>query len=171
MSLSDNELLDQLAKSKETTSSEYLVYGANGLFVTLVPTYYLYISIFGLSFVSYAPVFVLVSLLSGVLLAISYQNVADSIKQKLLGQLPEPVLPKNTKKEDRAAARAAINKQHQAVAVKEAMSFSLVYNNLFYLSFLVFLGFFVFKNLAPLYNFTLSVSASAALAMLSSTSK
>lgn len=57
---------------------------------------------------------------------------------RLLGQLPEPVIPKSTKKEDRASARSELNKQQHSVVGKEAMSFSLVYNNLFVRELIIF---------------------------------
>jgi len=61
--------------------------------------------------------------------------------------------------------------QQQNVTRNEATAFSILYNNLFYLFFVILLGFFVLKALPSLYNYVLSVGISAALVMLSSTSK
>lgn len=89
---------------------------------------------------------------------------------RLFAQLPEPAVPKDTKKGEKADVREALRNQQYALCRQEALAFSLLYNNLFYLLFVVLLAFVVFKNLAPLYNYVLSVGISAALVMVSSTS-
>jgi len=127
------------------------------------------VTIFNLPFLDYAPVFLVLSIVAGVLVSISYQNVASSLKARLFAQLPEPAVPKDAAKGSRDEVRAQLRSHQHALSRQEALSFALVYNNLFYLLFVVLLAFVIFKNLAPLYNYVLSVGVSAAAVMISST--
>lgn len=51
----------------------------------------LYVTIFGLPLLEYAPIFVVVSLLSGALVAMSYQNTARFLKGKSVSRLLSPL--------------------------------------------------------------------------------
>jgi len=55
------------------------------------------------------------------------------------------------------------------VADFEATTFSIFYNNAFYLVCLIVLSFFVFKNFSPTVNYLFSVGLSTAIVFLFST--
>lgn len=60
--------------------------------------------------------------------------------------------------------------EHQkSVTVREAMSFAIIYNNLFFLAAVLILGFFLFRQIPGTYNFVLSAALSAAAVTWSST--
>jgi uncharacterized membrane protein (DUF485 family) len=164
-----DSLLDELVKANQTSNMERVIYYTNGLLVALVPIY-LYVSIFNLPFLDYAPVFGVLSVIAAFLISSAYINVAESLKARLFAQLPEPVIPRETKKGEKVDVREALRNKQYGLCRTESLSFALLYNNVFYLLFVVLFAFVVFKNLAPLYNYVLSVGISAALVMVSSTS-
>ena len=54
----------------------------------------------------------------------------------------------------------------------QAVSFSLFYNNIIYLTLILVFSFFIFKNLAPMYNYVgTTISSSGLLFLLSTSSK
>lgn len=85
-----NELLDNLSKGKETTSTEQALYVANGLVVSLAPVCKfdststshvldLYVTIFGLSFRENAIAFLALTALVGFLLSKAYEAVTTNV--------------------------------------------------------------------------------------------
>lgn len=59
--------------------------------------------------------------------------------------------------------------RNNEVADFEATTFSIFYNNAFYLLCLIVLSFFVFKNFSPTVNYLFSVGLSTAIVFLFST--
>ena len=75
----------------------------------------------------------------------------------------------------RKIARGTISSLHRVLTRKnevadfEATTFSIFYNNAFYLVCLIILSFFVFKNFSPTVNYLFSVTLSTAVVFLFST--
>ena len=68
----------------------------------------------------------------------------------------------NQKQQSSADAQKEISKH-------EALSFSIVYNNLLFFVLLIFFGFFIFANLSSAVNYVLTASVAASLVSISST--
>eukprot|EP01123_Difflugia_compressa_P002119 TRINITY_DN12845_c0_g1_i1.p1 TRINITY_DN12845_c0_g1~~TRINITY_DN12845_c0_g1_i1.p1 ORF type:complete len:184 (-),score=36.73 TRINITY_DN12845_c0_g1_i1:102-653(-) len=181
MSSSDvDSILDEFNKDTKTTLPQnQALYYTNAFFVAIVPVY-LYVTIFNLGLRDYFAVYVLLSGGAGVVLALSYAKVAESVFPRLLSKVSEisgggPSVSspksKSTTKNDKKKFKSEINDQRHTIIGNEATAFAMLYNNLFYLFFVVVMAFFVFKSLPSLYNYILSVGVSSALVFFSSTSK
>jgi len=149
----------------------------NGLVVAFAPAY-LYITIFGLSFKDNALVFFGVTGLAAFLVSRAYETVSKSVyaafsKSRSLADFsleqddPNPNSKKNLRKKESQQLKTS----QQEVSRHEAISFSILYNNLLFLLFVVVLGFFALKNLPGLFNYIFSVGVAGAVVMLSSQSK
>jgi len=66
---------------------------------------------------------------------------------------------------------AQLKANQRLVTQRESMSFSIIYNNLFFLLIVVFLGFYILRSLPGIYNYIVSVGVAAATVTYLSTSK
>jgi hypothetical protein len=71
-------------------------------------------------------------------------------------------------KEEKKKAFDELEKHQDAVTLRESLTFSIIYNNLFYLMGVVVLGFFFLRSIPSTYNFALATIVSAGLVLLSS---
>jgi len=167
----DIQALREMREGKQikTTNQEYAFYFLYGLISSALPIV-LYIKIYQLSLEEYGPLFVFLVVVASLLLSMAYDNVTNAVRIRLLKKLPQPPGKKGSKQENKEA-KDAQRKLQESVTFYQSVSFSLLYNNLFYLALTVFLGFFLLRSISPLYNYVLSVGAASALVMLSSTSK
>jgi len=177
-----DDYLSQVTKARETPANEKVLYLANGIVVALAPVY-LYATIFGLPLKENALVFLALTAVAAFLLSQAYETVSKSVYISFSRgrNLPEANLEANndlqseekepTKKDLKKKEALQLQTQQAEVSRHEAISFSLLYNNLLFLLFVVVLGFFALKNLPGLFNYILSVGVSGALVMLSSQSK
>jgi len=169
-----DDCLDSLAKAKETPQTEKALYIANGLVVALAPIY-LYVTIFGLSFRDNLVIFLALTGLAGFLLSQAYEAVTKTLftaysKSRNLSYDPA-LYGDDSKKSGKKSELQKSKVSQQESSRNEAVSYSILYNNLLFLMFVVVLGFYVLKNLPGLFNYILSVGIAGALVMLSSTSK
>jgi len=169
MSQVDDELLFS-ANPRDNNFGERLLFYVYAFGVALLPTY-LYVTIFGLPFGDYLPVFAIVSVIAGLLLAVSYQNLARNLMQRLSMERYEPQIRRDVKKEDRLALRDELKATHVSLLRQESVAFALLFCNLLYLFFTLLLAFYVLKTLPALYNYSLSITLAAAIAFVSSTGK
>jgi len=167
----EDDILDQYAlQSKSAAPANQLIYYASGFAVACLPIY-LYVTIFNMAIVEYGPVFIILSGVAGLLLSWSYHNVSESVRLRLMGKLQDSPAPPAKSKLDRKKLKEEQLEEKINITNQEALSFALIYNNLFYLTSVIFLAFFFLKSLPSLYNYVLSIGVSGAIVMLSSTSK
>jgi len=167
----DDDILDQYAlQTKSTAPANQLIYYGSGFAVASLPIY-LYVTIFNMALLEYGPLFIVLSGVAGLLLSWSYHNVAESVRLRLMSKLQDSPAPPSKSKLDRKKLKEDQREQKINITNQEALAFSLIYNNLFYLSSVIFLAFFFLKSLPSLYNYVLAIGVSGAIVMLSSTSK
>eukprot|EP01102_Stenamoeba_stenopodia_P004881 TRINITY_DN1533_c0_g1_i1.p1 TRINITY_DN1533_c0_g1~~TRINITY_DN1533_c0_g1_i1.p1 ORF type:complete len:179 (-),score=45.93 TRINITY_DN1533_c0_g1_i1:83-619(-) len=151
-----------LASAKVNTSpstERRAVYFLLALLVSAVPVY-LYYAIFDLSIESFGFVYAIVTLGSAVALTFAYHNVALFLKARLaLRRDSEP----RRKTDDKKKKSKHGESQDEIDLDREATSFAVLYNDLFFLFAVIVFAFYVFRAAQPAYNFALSVGGSAAL--------
>lgn len=123
-----------------------------------------------------AILFVLGTILSCYLVAFAYKNVKFVLKHKVAQKREAAVNMEMMKK---LAEDKKMNKKEKderilwkknEVADYEATTFSIFYNNALYLTLLITISFFMLKSLNATFNYLFSVTTSAGLLALFSTS-
>ncbi|UJR21364.1 hypothetical protein I4U23_024456 [Adineta vaga] len=169
----DEDLLLQDFSRNATTKSRALFSG-NAAVVSAIPLW-LFWRIHQMDFSSYFIHFILGTIASTYFLNLAYQNMKFILKHKIAQKREEAVIreiskifsnDKNANKKDKDD-RVLTRKNE--VADFEATTFSIFYNNAFYLVCLIVLSFFVFKNFSPTVNYLFSVALSTAVVFLFST--
>jgi len=155
-------------KSSKPSFEQRLVYILNGFIVSLIPLY-LYLSVFGVDYKTYAPVLIVLSLVSAGAVSITYHDVALNLKNKLLavrGSVPQ----KSGKGAETGANKSAVVQARKAlqanVITHESIAFSILYNNTIFLLSVIVFAFYVFPGTASVYNYILSVGLSLGLVTL-----
>ncbi|CAF0876067.1 unnamed protein product [Adineta ricciae] len=169
----DEDLLLQDFSRNVTTKSRALFSG-NAAVVSAIPLW-LFWRIHQMDFSSYFIHFILGTIVSTYFLNLAYQNMKFILKHKIAQKREEAVNREISKifasdksankkdKDDRVLTRK------NEVADFEATTFSIFYNNAFYLVCLLVLSFFVLKNFSPTVNYLFSVALSTAMVFLFST--
>jgi Translocon-associated protein, gamma subunit (TRAP-gamma) len=145
------------SSSASPSLNERIVFLLFGWFSAAVPVY-LYQTVFEMSVEHFAIYYALVTLVGGVIIHFAYQNVSYRIRNQLHSTRDFRV---SGDAEQQEAKLGKID----ALAVKEAAAYSILYNNVFFLLLTVLCGFVFFSNHAGPANYTLSVISSA-LALL-----
>jgi len=169
--ISDTEFLDQVALKKEQdlrpTFEQRVLYYLIALFTSIVPLY-LYSFIFGIPFSSNAPIFGVVTIFSAAIITFAYHNSAYTIRLRLLANRQNTLqlnsfkeVPKEANKTEFLNAKKA---EQERNTTTETIAFSVLFNNLFFLSILGLLAFLVLPSLGAtnIYNYVVSVSAASA---------
>jgi len=152
--------LDNLLQSstKKLSAEQACGYFLLALFISGLPAF-LFHSVFELTVQEHGLFLIGFTGLSAAALSVAYKNVAANTFVKLQGSRKYSTFNSkklNVKKED-------IELTQEKTSENEAVAWSFFLNNLvFALSFLFF-AFYVFKNINILYNYSLSMTLSAAL--------
>jgi hypothetical protein len=156
------DLLDPIIQSTVTTSTERALYIANGLVTAVVPLY-VYTAIFGLSLKDNLPWFLIGSGIIAYFISKAYETSFRAVYNSLAHQRNLFLTVADNQKQ-----QASIDSQKE-ISKHEAISFSIVYNNLLFFVLLVFFGFFIFVNLSSAYNYVLTAFCAASLVSVTST--
>merc|ERR1712142_254778 len=170
----EEELLLQDFSRNVSTKSSALFYG-NAMIISVIPIW-LFWRIHQMDVYESAILFVLGTCLSCYLVAFAYKNVKFVLKHKVAQKREAAVSMEMMKK---LAEDKKMNKKEKderilwkknEVADYEATTFSIFYNNALYLTLLIVTSFFVLKSLNATFNYLFSVTTSAGLLALFSTS-
>merc|ERR1712179_207337 len=170
----EEELLLQDFSRNVSTKSSALFYG-NALIVSAIPIW-LFWRIHQMDLYQSAIIFVLGTIVSTYLVAMAYKNVKFILKHKVAVKREDAVAQEVMKKlaDDKKMTKKEKDERilwkKNEVADYEATTFSIFYNNAFYLVLLIIASFFVLKNINPTFNYVASVGAAAGLLALFSTS-
>ena len=140
-------------------------YFINSLLAVLPPVF-IYHSIYGLLVTEAFVLYGIISIFAAVALTFSYNNSTQVLFNRLWNQRDE-IITQNivglaTGKKDKAVVDSA-RKEHKTNTENESISFSILYNNLFFLSLYIIVAFFVVPNLAGNLNYAVSVIASSVI--------
>jgi len=130
-----------------------------------------------MSLIDYGALFGIVSVAVAVVISLAYHNVTFSVRSKLNWERDQSITLAMVRK-DAAATKdnakdlvAQLKANQRLVTQRESMSFSIIYNNLFFLLIVVFLGFYILRSLPGIYNYIVSVGVAAASVTYLSTTK
>lgn len=170
----EEELLLQDFSRNVSTKSSALFYG-NALIVSAIPIW-LFWRIHQMDLYQSGILFAVGTLVSTYLVAFAYKNVKFVLKHKIAQKREDAVTREMTKKfsDDKKMTRKERDERilwkKNEVADYEATTFSIFYNNAFYLVLLILCSFYVLKNFSPMFNYLMSVGLAAGLLALFSTS-
>merc|ERR1712179_773193 len=170
----EEELLLQDFSRNVTTKSSALFYG-NALIVSAIPIW-LFWRIHQMDLYQSGILFAVGTIISTYLVAFAYRNVKFVLKHKVAQKREDAVAREVMKKvaDDKKMTKKEKDERilwkKNEVADYEATTFSIFYNNAFFLVLLIILSFYVLKNLNPTFNYLCSVGLAAGLLALFSTS-
>lgn len=119
--------------------------------------------------------FVIITAVSGYLMAMAYRNTKHALKHKVAAKREDAVTREITKAtaDDKRVGRKERDERilwkKNEVAEFEATTFSIFYNNAMFLAVVVFLSFTILRSTAPVFNYFFSVTGTAGLLALLST--
>jgi len=146
----------------------------NALIVSALPVF-LYVRIHMMELMPSMPFFVVVSCLATYLIAFAYKNTKFVLKHKVAQKIEHSVTKDVLKQMgDKKAGKSEKDERvlwkKNEVSESSATTFALFYNNAMFLTMVVVLSFSLFASFTPFYNYLLTVSSSAGLVALFSTS-
>eukprot|EP01133_Synstelium_polycarpum_P001132 gene1132-1294_t len=172
--MAQDTLDDEFAafRNESNVSAEQrIVYFINALIVSMVPIY-LFHSIFFMSLESYAIVYGAVTLFASIVLTFAYNNIYR-VKRLKLSAVRDHTLSMSKSKGgqgfDKKAVFAAKKERQSVVTSHEAIALSIMYNNAIFLVSVLVFSFVIFKNVALVYNYIVSVSLAAGVTTFLST--
>lgn len=120
--------------------------------------------------------FVAFTALSTYLMAMAYRNTKFILKHKVAIKREDAVTREMTQlladdKMSRKEKDERILWKKNEVADFEATVFSIFYNNALFLAFVIFLSFYLLRSISPTFNYMITISGTAGLLALLSTSK
>lgn len=119
--------------------------------------------------------FVIITAVSGYLMAMAYRNTKHALKHKVAAKREDAVTREITKAtaDDKRVGRKERDERilwkKNEVAEFEATSFSIFYNNAMFLAVVVFLSFTLLRSTSPVFNYFFSVTGTSGLLALLST--
>mmetsp|Transcript_21821 Transcript_21821/g.24360 ORF Transcript_21821/g.24360 Transcript_21821/m.24360 type:complete len:174 (-) Transcript_21821:92-613(-) len=146
----DNEILDKVTREQKPTTLAWIFYFFNAIWTAALPVY-LYVVIYGLDYVFWAPVLAFGTLGAALAMSFSYHNVFYSVNSRL--NLIRGVHFKQGPKSE--SLKLNTN--------RESTSFAILYNNLLFLSAVILLGFYVLNTLPTQFNYIGTIAAASAL--------
>ncbi|XP_033764286.1 translocon-associated protein subunit gamma-like [Argopecten irradians] len=170
----EEELLLQDFSRNVSTKSSALFYG-NALIVSAIPIW-LFWRIHQMDLYQSGILFAVGTIISTYLVALAYKNVKFVLKHKIALKREDAVSKEMTKKfaDDKRMTKKEKDERilwkKNEVADYEATTFSIFYNNAFYLVLLVIASFYVLRSINPTFNYLCSVGLAAGLLALFSTS-
>merc|ERR1719230_470997 len=117
-------------------------------------------------------IWTLMSIFSAFLIAKAYTNTKFVIKHRVAQKIEKAVnkeVNKMFEENKSLSKREKDNLMHwkkNEISESQAVSFSLFYNNIIYLTLILVFSFFIFKSFAPVYNYTGTVIFSSGLLYL-----
>ena len=142
----------EIAKNDtKPTLQQRIVYGISGFFVAALIVYP-YHTVVDVDFFTYFPVYIVVTLAAAVGLALSYETTTSFLIKKISQERERGNTTSDYKK---------VKAQQESIR-SEALSFSILYNNIYFLFGILLIGFFMFAHLLPVYNYVLTVGFSVA---------
>jgi len=168
----EEELLLKESSRNVSTKSSALFYG-NAAIISAIPIW-LFWRIHSMEPLDFAVYYVIGTLISAYLISFAYKNVKFILKHKVAQKREEAISKEiSIKLADKKYAKKdkddKILWKVSEVAEFEATTFSIFYNNSLFLMLLLVTSFFVFRNVTPLFNYMLSMGASAGMLALFST--
>jgi len=169
----DEDLLLQDFSRNVTTKSWALFFG-NAIIISAIPLW-LFWRIHQMEFSSYFIHFIIGTALSTFFLNKAYSNMKFILKHKIAQKREDAVgreinkLFANDKNANKNVKDDRILMRKNEVADFEATTFSIFFNNCFYLTCLIFLSFYIFRNFSSTINYLFSVVISTAAVFLIST--
>jgi hypothetical protein len=174
MSKSDDDFADiPVAAETETGANELIVFFINSAVVSAVPIY-LFTSIFKFSLSENFLYYAVVTLVSAVFLTMAYKNVATTKRSKLFTARSGLVnrtslgISKSASVQEKKKALNEAREKQAAVTSTEAMTYSILYNSLFFFIFVAFLSAYIFHSIPTNFNYVLSYGIAAGLVYYSS---
>ncbi|KAH3784157.1 translocon-associated protein subunit gamma-like [Dreissena polymorpha] len=170
----EEELLLQDFSRNVSTKSSALFYG-NALIVSAIPIW-LFWRIHQMDLYQSGILFVVGTVISTYLVSLAYKNVKFVLKHKVAQKREEAVarevmkMISDDKKMNKKEKDERILWKKNEVADYEATTFSIFYNNAFYLVLLIVISFYILRNFNPNVNYVFSVGSAAGLLALFSTS-
>merc|ERR1719369_1191099 len=121
------------------------------------------------------PFFVVVSCLATYLIAFAYKNTKFVLKHKVAQKIEHSVTKDVLKQMgDKKAGKTEKDERvlwkKNEVSESSATTFALFYNNTMFLMLIMVMSFYVFASFSPFYNYIFTISSSAGLVALFSTS-
>ncbi|CAF1537950.1 unnamed protein product [Rotaria magnacalcarata] len=160
--------------SRNVTTKSWILFFGNAVVVSAIPLW-LFWRIHQMDITSYFIHFIIGTVISTYFLNSAYQNMKFILKHKIAQKREEAVnreiskIFANDKSANKKDKDDRILTRKNEVADFEATTFSIFYNNSFYLVCLIVLSFFVLKNFSPTVNYFFSVGLSTAIVFLFST--
>ncbi|XP_074661839.1 translocon-associated protein subunit gamma-like [Tubulanus polymorphus] len=170
----EEELLLQDFSRNVTTKSSALFYG-NAFIVSAIPIW-LFWRIHQMDPYQSGIMFGMMTLVSTYLMSFAYKNVKFVLKHKVALKREEAVTREvmksigDDKKMSKKEKDERILWKKNEVADYEATTYSIFYNNAFYLLLMILLSFYVLRSFSPMFNYILSVGVASGLIALFSTS-
>jgi translocon-associated protein subunit gamma len=120
--------------------------------------------------------FAALTAVSTYLLAMAYRNTKFTLKHKVAIKREDAVTREMTQlladdKMSRKEKDERILWKKNEVADFEATVFSIFYNNALFLAFVIFLSFYIFRQISPTFNYIITIASTSGLLALLSTSK
>jgi len=156
--------------SKKTTVMFYL-----NAFIVSAMQVFLYVRIHGMELMPTLPLFVIMTLGSTYLIAFAYKNtkfiMKHKVAQKIESAMTSYVLKQmGDKKAGKTEKDERVLWKKNEVSESSATTFALFYNNAMFLMLMMVMSFYVFASFSPFYNYVFTLSSSAGLVALFSTS-
>ena len=120
----------------------------------------MYNTVYDLSFVEYGAVFLLVTVVSAVLLTLSYRNVEQGTHNFL-----------SATRKTGYYSSAKNGGESEGLMYQESLAWSFFLNNAIFVGCFLFLAFYALRSVETLYNYVLSMVLSAAVAWQLSSSR
>ncbi|VDN55417.1 unnamed protein product, partial [Dracunculus medinensis] len=122
-------------------------------------------------------VWIISTLIASYLITFSYKNVKHVLKHKIVVKRSEAVTREMNRKlaDDKKMSKKEKDERilwkKNEVGNYEATTFSIFWNNILFISLILFLSFFVFASVSPFFNCVLSMIGASGLVALFSTAK
>jgi len=178
MPSSDEDTVDSLLASlaKENVGAspqEKTTFYIFSILTASIPVY-LFITIFDLDVWTFLPLFLIVTIGAAFMLSYTYQNMAVSMKKRLISQR-EPYLTlrsvqqESVSKGERPHALVKRKKEELAkLSSSESVGYAIFYNNVSFLLAIIVFSTFLFKSFPVPINYALSTALSVGLLTLNS---
>lgn len=160
--------------SRDLSKKTMIMFYLNALIVSSLQVF-LYVRIHALELYPSWPVFLVMTCLSTYLIAFAYKNtkfvMKHKVAQKIEVAMTAYVLKQmGDKKTGKSEKDERVLWKKNEVSESSATTFALFYNNAMFLMLMMCMSFFLFASFSPFYNYILTVSSSAGLVALFSTS-
>lgn len=119
----------------------------------------------------YIPIYSVVTVICAVLLGMAFHNIYRNIEYRLSSDRSDVITPGMISAPTKEAKKKLLEEQRKKsleVTSTESLSFSIIYNSLFFYALFVLFGFLTFKSFAGIYNYPISTILAASCVMAAS---